>query len=76
MEAICYMKTGTREVVLLLVCVFQLGKHTSGQFLNYWYVFRISIAKKKSKEKTSNGLDICSTVRPMLRDFRWFLYFA
>lgn len=74
MEAICYIKTGMREVVLLLVCVSIRKAHVRP--ISKLLVCFQKKHSRKSKEKTANELDICSTVRPVLRNFRWFLHFA
>lgn len=74
MEAICYVKTGMREVVLLLVCVSIRKAHVRP--ISKLLVCFQNKHSRKSKEKTSNELDICSTVRPKLRNFRWFLHFT
>lgn len=71
MEAICYIKTGMREVVLLLVCVSIRKAHVRP-------ISKLCFQRKhswKSKEKTNNVLDISFTVRPALQNFRWFLHF-
>lgn len=53
MEAICYIKTGMREVVLLLVCVSIRKAHISP----------ISYACRENIEEKTNNMDLTPAVQ-------------